>query len=50
MIGKITGGSIGSLTATLSKMTDLGSFVVIREGASEILGDHHRAVASPGTG
>lgn len=32
MIGKITGGSIESLTATLSKMTDLGSFVVIREG------------------
>jgi len=31
MIGKITGGSIGSLTATLSKMTDLGSFVVIKD-------------------
>lgn len=38
MIGKITGGSIGSLTATLSKMTDLGSFVVIRDGARKFWG------------
>ena len=38
MIGKITGGSIGSLTATLSKMTDLGSFVVIKDGEKKYWG------------
>ena len=38
MIGKITGGSIASLTATLSEMTDLGSFVVIRDGARKFWG------------
>ena len=38
MIGKITGGSITSLTATLSEMTDLGSFVVIRDGARKFWG------------
>ena len=38
MIGKITGGSIASLTTTLSEMTDLGSFVVIRDGARKFWG------------
>jgi len=38
MIGIITGGSIASLTATLSEMTDLGSFVVIRDGARKFWG------------
>ena len=38
MIGKITGGSIANLTATLSETADLGSFVVIRDGDTKFWG------------
>ena len=38
MIGIITGGSIGSLTASCSETVELGSFVVIHDGPRKFWG------------
>ena len=38
MIGKITGGSISSLTASCTTNVELGSFVVIHDGARKFWG------------
>ena len=38
MIGKITGGSISNLTASCAAQVDLGSFVVIQDGARKFWG------------